>query len=74
MLKRYSASTMGAPASSNSIIKCPWAGLGSHMKLSVIELKDGIPGNGPGTCDYFLPPAACKIETFKPDDLSLVPI
>jgi len=44
------------------------------MKLSMIELKDRILGNGPGACDYFPLPATCKIKTFKPDDLSLVPI
>jgi hypothetical protein len=48
--------------------------LGSDVKLSVIELKDRILGNVPGTCDYFLPLVACKIETLKPDNLSLVPI
>lgn len=55
-------------------VKCPWAGLGSDVKLSAIELKDGIQGNVPGACDYVLPPLACKIETLKPDDLSLMPI
>jgi len=49
-------------------------GLGSDVKLSAIELKDGIPGNGLGARDYVLSPAACKIKTFKPDDLSLMPI
>jgi hypothetical protein len=42
------------------------------MKLSVIELKDRIPGNVPGARKYFPPLVACKIETLEPDDLSLM--
>jgi hypothetical protein len=53
-------------------VKRAWAGLGSNVKLSGIELKDRILGDVPGTCSYVLPPIACKIETLEPDGLFLV--
>jgi hypothetical protein len=53
---------------------CPWVGLGSDVKLSPIEWKDRIQGNGTGTCNYVLPLPTCKIETLKPDNLSLMPV
>jgi hypothetical protein len=42
------------------------------VKLSAIELKDRILGNVPSAYSYVLPPIACKIETLKPNDLSLM--
>ena len=54
--------------------KSALVGLGTDVKLSLIELKDRILRDVPGTHNYFLALVACKIKTLKPDNLSLVPI